>query len=205
MTRDAVCARILGAAPDPVRRVIAVVGPPGSGKSTYAAALATDLRAAGTAAVVVPMDGFHLDNRLLERDGTRNRKGAPQTFDVCGLLRLATALQSPGDVIFPLFDRSRDIAIAGAGRVPATCDTVLVEGNYLLFDAPLWRDLRPLWTVSIALTPPRAVLRQRLMQRWLDHGWTPDQAAAWVDDNDMKNTDLVLAHMLPADLTLSET
>ena len=32
----------------------------------------------------------------------------------------------------------------------------------------------------------------------------PDQATQRAEQNDMKNADLVLAHMLPADLTLTE-
>ncbi len=49
----------------PGRRVIAVVGAPGSGKSTLAAQLVTELENAA----LVPMDGFHLDDRLLQEDG----------------------------------------------------------------------------------------------------------------------------------------
>lgn len=188
----------------PHRRLIAVAGPPGSGKSTYAEILGDALRDLGQQAIVVPMDGFHLDNRLLDLDGTRAQKGSPHTFDVQGILRLVTAMQSEDDLIYPLFDRSGDLAVAGAGRLPAPCETVLIEGNYLLYDAPYWRALAPHWTVSVALTPPRALLHERLMQRWLDHGMDRDQALARVQQNDMKNAELVLNHMLPADLTLTE-
>ena len=158
----------------------------------------------GAPCAVVPMDGFHLDNRLLDADGTRQQKGSPHTFDAQGVLRLVRALQDDGDLIYPVFDRSRDLAIAGAGRLPADCQTVLIEGNYLLYDAPVWRELADHWTLSIALTPPRALLHERLVQRWLDHGMPPDQATRRAEQNDMKNADLVLAHMLPADLTLTE-
>jgi len=188
----------------PRRRLIAVVGPPGSGKSTYAEILGDTLRDQGHMAMVVPMDGFHLDNRLLDLDGTRSQKGSPHTFDVQGVLRLVKAMQTEDDLIYPVFDRSADLAVAGAGRLPAACETVLIEGNYLLFDAPFWRALAPHWTVSIALTPPRALLHERLVQRWIDHGMNIDQATARAEQNDLKNADLVLNHMLPADLTLTE-
>ena len=204
LSHDQICARILEAPAHPRRRLIAVAGPPGSGKSTFAAKIAEMLQRRGTQTAVVPMDGFHLDNRLLDMDGTRTAKGSPHTFDAAGVLRLVAAMQQTGDLIYPLFDRSRDIAIAGAGRLPATCETVLIEGNYLLFDAPIWRDLAAHWTWSIALTPPRSLLHERLVQRWLDHGMAPDQAVARAEENDMKNAGLVLDHMLPADLTLTE-
>lgn len=204
LSYDAICAQVLDAPAHPRRRIVAVAGPPGSGKSTLADTLAAMLTRRGAPCAVVPMDGFHLDNRLLDADGTRQQKGSPHTFDAQGVLRLVRALQDDGDLIYPVFDRSRDLAIAGAGRLPADCQTVLIEGNYLLYDAPVWRELADHWTLSIALTPPRALLHERLVQRWLDHGMPPDQATQRAEQNDMKNADLVLAHMLPADLTLTE-
>ncbi len=60
--------------------VFGLAGPPGSGKSTVAAHLAGAL-----GAVVVPMDGFHLDNTELDRLRFRDVKGAPETFDADGL------------------------------------------------------------------------------------------------------------------------
>jgi pantothenate kinase len=150
------------------------------------------------------MDGFHLDNRLLDADGTRSEKGSPHTFDARGVVRLVQAMQTPDDLIYPIFDRSRDLAVAGAGRLPAASETVLIEGNYLLYNAPIWRALAKFWTVSIALTPPRALLHSRLVQRWLDHGMPNDQAIKRAEQNDMKNADLVLTNMLPADLILNE-
>ena len=150
------------------------------------------------------MDGFHLDNRLLDIDGSRFEKGSPETFDPAGILRLVAAMQDDSDLIYPLFDRSRDIAIAGAGRLPATCQTVLIEGNYLLHDAHIWRDMAAHWTLSIALTPPRTLLQTRLVQRWRHHGMTLEDAKVRAEQNDLKNADLVLEHMLQADLTLTE-
>lgn len=201
---DQICARIMAAPRSPHRRLIAIAGPPGSGKSTFADMLGEALHDQGHTALVVPMDGFHMDNRLLDADGTRLEKGSPHTFDAKGVLRLVQAMQTPDDLIYPIFDRSRDLAVAGAGRLPAASDTVLIEGNYLLYDAPIWRELAKFWTVSIALTPPRALLHSRLVQRWLDHGMPRDQAIKRAEQNDMKNADLVLTNMLPADLILNE-
>ena len=203
-TYDDICARILAEPANPHRRLIAVAGPPGSGKSTFGANIAERLELQGVRCAVVPMDGFHLDNRLLDIDGTRAAKGSPHTFDSAGVLRLVNAMQDDTDLIYPLFDRVRDLAIAGAGRLGRNCDTVLIEGNYLLYDAPIWRDLAAHWTLSIALTPPRTLLHARLVQRWLDHGMSRDDAIKRAEENDMKNADLVLSHMLPADLTLTE-
>lgn len=204
-TLAAICDRILQAPLGPHRRLIAVAGAPGSGKSTLADMLAQRLKADGNPVAVVPMDGFHLDNALLDADGSRARKGAPDTFDATGLTRLVAALQSDQPVVYPLFDRTRDIAIAGAGRVPSNVQTVLVEGNYLLLrDAP-WNALAPHWALTISLATPRAVLQERLLQRWLDHGMSREDAMARAIGNDMKNADLIAAGQAPADLTLTET
>lgn len=203
MNLDQICAQILDRPPTPHRRLVAVVGPPASGKSTLATTIATRLTAGGEQAAVVPMDGFHLDDRLLAVDGSLNRKGAPHTFDAHGFVRLIDALQSTDEVVFPLFDRSREIAIAGAGRVSADCTTVLVEGNYLLLDQPPWTDLHDKWTFSIALHPSLDQLTERLRARWAEHG-KPD-AQTWIDTNDMPNINTVLTGSAPADMTLLET
>ncbi|MEO9576258.1 MAG: hypothetical protein ABJ263_05560 [Tateyamaria sp.] len=203
MTLDEVCAQVLARAPSPNRRLIAVVGPPASGKSTVAHALSLRLTAQGEESAVVPMDGFHLDDRLLQADGTQNRKGAPNTFDAYGFVRMIKALQSPEPVIYPIFDRSREIAIAGAGRVPATCKTVVVEGNYLLLQQPPWTQLHDLWTLSIALNPPMDLLIKRLKARWVEHS-KPD-AQAWIDTNDVPNITTVMTKSAPADIIWTET
>ncbi|WP_415404288.1 nucleoside/nucleotide kinase family protein [Tateyamaria sp. SN3-11] len=203
MTLDQICAQILDRPPTTHRRLVAVAGPPASGKSTLADVIAARLTARGDVATVVPMDGFHLDDRLLHADGTQNRKGAPNTFDADGFVRTIKALQSPDPVVFPVFDRTREIAIAGAGRVPADCKTVVVEGNYLLLDTAPWNQLRNHWTFSIALHPPMEVLVDRLRARWAEHG--KPNAQAWIDTNDVPNITTVLTKSAPADVTWTET
>ncbi|MEP1588820.1 MAG: AAA family ATPase [Tateyamaria sp.] len=203
MTLDDVTAQILAQPLTPHRRIVAIAGPPASGKSTVAEALAKRLTAQGEDTFVVPMDGYHLDDRLLHLDGTQNRKGAPHTFDADGFVRLITALQSVNPVIYPIFDRNREIAIAGAGRVPAKCTTVIVEGNYLLLQQEPWTRLLDLWSFSIALKPPMELLIERLKARWVEHD-KPD-AQAWIDTNDVPNITTVLTKSAPADVTWTET
>lgn len=184
------------------RQLVAIAGPPASGKSTLAAELAQALNAAGRTTVVVPMDGFHLDNRLLDEAGLRHRKGAPETFDVGGFSSLVARLGQGDDVIFPLFDRDRDIAIAGAGRVAASCDLVILEGNYLLYDAPVWGGLAAQWTLSAFLEVPRDVLEARLVMRWTEQGMDARSAQRRASENDLLNAEQVLANRLPSDITL---
>jgi pantothenate kinase len=56
------------------RLIVGIVGAPGAGKSTLADQLDTLL---GYDAVLVPMDGFHLANRVLADLGRQQRKSAP--------------------------------------------------------------------------------------------------------------------------------
>lgn len=147
------------------------------------------------------MDGFHLDNRLLDARGLRSRKGAPETFDVAGFVALVKRLRAGGDVVYPIFDRSRDIAIAGAAVIEANCTLAIIEGNYLLFNEDPWRELASLWDLSVWLEVPEAMLRQRCVQRWLDHDHTPEAALARAEGNDLANARRIAAARLPADVT----
>lgn len=180
------------------RRLVAIVGAPGSGKST----LAEGLVAAVPGAVLVPMDGFHLDNRLLDRDGLRACKGAPETFDAEGFVALIRRLKQGGAVVYPVFDRDRDLAVAGAGRVEDQARLVVVEGNYLLLDRAPWRELAGLWDLSVMLDVPAEELRRRLTARWQGLGRSPAEVLAHLE-NDLANAETVADHSLPADLRLA--
>lgn len=196
-------ARRIEAIPRGRRLLVALAGAPASGKSALAEATVAELRRVGAAAEVVPMDGFHLDNRILSARGLLHRKGAPETFDAAGFVALMRRIREGGEVVFPVFDRARDIAIAGAGVIEAACEIVLVEGNYLLFDAPPWGELADLWDLSVWLEVPEAELLRRCTQRWLDHGHAPEAALARARDNDIANARRISGARLPADLVLT--
>ncbi|SHF22887.1 AAA domain-containing protein [Litoreibacter ascidiaceicola] len=170
------------------RRLIAVAGPPASGKSTLAEQLADIL----PDAAVVPMDGFHLDNEVLSERGLLGRKGAPQTFDALGFLDLVKALRAPVTLSYPTFDRLRDCVVPDGGEVKADCKTVIVEGNYLLLDSAPWDQLHKLWDASIFLDVSPDVLRDRLLQRWRDHGYSEAQALTKAESNDLPNAQVVM-------------
>lgn len=184
------------------RVVMAIAGPPASGKTTLADELARRLNDQKCETVVVPQDGFHLDNQVLEARGDLARKGAPLTFDGAGFVHLVRRLKERVDVAVPVFDRPRDIAIAGARMVPATAEVVIVEGNYLLYDDAPWFNLAPLWTLSVRLDVPMEDLRSRLIQRWLGHGLSSAAATRRATSNDVPNAQSVIERALPATLTM---
>ncbi|OIP86619.1 MAG: nucleoside/nucleotide kinase family protein [Rhodobacterales bacterium CG2_30_65_12] len=184
------------------RRLVAIAGPPGAGKSTIAEAVVADLVARGAAAVVMPMDGFHLDNRLLEPRGLLARKGAPETFDFGGFAATLTRVRDEPSVILPVFDRAREIAIAGAGEIGPQTRIVVVEGNYLLLDEDPWRALAPLWDYSVFLDVAFSELERRLIARWLGYGYAPEEARAKAMGNDIPNARRVIRNARAVDLRL---
>ncbi|MCL6282618.1 AAA family ATPase [Ruegeria sp. 2012CJ41-6] len=185
------------------RRLVALAGAPASGKSTLAEALAQGLNACGCNTQVVPMDGFHLHNPILIERGLLDRKGAPATFDVLGFAHLISRLHAEDEVFYPTFDRARDIAIAGGGLIGPHCDTVIIEGNYLLLDTPQWRDLHKHWDLSIRLDVPLPTLEKRLIDRWLDHGLSQEDATARATRNDIANAHTIAQATLPANVTVT--
>jgi len=127
------------------RVIVGIVGAPGSGKSTLSAAVLAELAAGNspTSAALVPMDGYHLAQRVLEEAGLAEVKGAPATFDAAGyvalLHRLIAGHGNPGEVVYaPEFRRDLEEPIAGAVPVTPDVQVVITEGNYLLADEPPW-------------------------------------------------------------------
>ncbi len=181
------------------RLLVAIAGPPTSGKSTLAEALVDRL---GPRAALVPMDGFHLDNRILDARGLRSRKGSPPTFDAAGFAHAVRRLQTEDEVFLPVFDRTRDLAIACAQVVGPATEICVVEGNYLLLKDPPWSDLRPLWDLSVFLSVPLDEIDRRSVARWDEHGWPRDKARAHIDVNDLPNARTVLENSAEADIRI---
>jgi len=170
---------------------VALVGAPASGKSTLAEALAQ----MDPSIQVVPMDGFHFDNAVLEARGTLARKGAPFTFDADGYAALLTRLrtQPDRDIAVPVFDRELDLARAGGALITPGHRFLIAEGNYLLLDGPAWTQMTGLFDLTIMLTADMDVLSSRLIDRWLGYGLDPEQARARALSNDIPNAELFIS------------
>ncbi|SOC41315.1 ArgK protein [Rhizobium subbaraonis] len=194
---------IIRRAGDARRFLIAIAGPPGSGKSTLADELRASLKARGERAEVLPMDGFHMDDSVLIDRGLLARKGAPETFDVRAFLDIIRAVR-PADqeVLVPVFDRSRELAIASARVVLPEHRFIIVEGNYLLLDQGKWAELEGMFDYSVMLAPPVPVLEKRLLERWLGYGLAEDVARAKAHGNDLPNGRLVLECRRHANVTI---
>jgi pantothenate kinase len=183
------------------RCLLGIVGCPGAGKSTLSAAIT----AAVPASAVVPMDGFHLLNDELVRLGRRDRKGAPDTFDVDGYIDLLGRLrrQASGEPITaPRYDRLAGTPVPDAIVVASDASLVITEGNYLLVDQPPWDAVRSLldevWFVDV----DDAVRVPRLIARHIEFGKSPEAAREWVLRSDESNAALVAATRCSADVVI---
>ena len=205
LTADDIAATIMRRAEGARRFLVAIAGPPGAGKSTLAERLAEMLNAAGEHAVVLPMDGFHIDNGILEDRGLLPRKGAPETFDVRGFADIVRAVGAGDEeVLVPVFDRDREIAIASARSIGTKDRIVLVEGNYLLLDEAPWSGLAPLFDFSIFVSPSMEELERRLTARWQCYKLDASGIDWKLNGNDLPNARLIVENSRPADLTIDD-
>ena len=173
------------------RHLVGLTGAPGSGKSSLAAQLA---RAVGPSPPVVPLDGFHLAQVVIEAMGIGDRKGSPETFDAWGFANLITRIASPADdavVYAPKFDRSIEEPIAGAVPVGSTDGLVIVEGNYLLLDESPWDRIRPALDLCVYLELDNETRIGRLVARHVRYGKTRPEAERFVRDSDERNARLI--------------
>lgn len=173
------------------RALLGLAGAPAAGKSTLARRLAHGVEerlGPGTTARV-PMDGFHLSNALLDELGLRDRKGAPETFDVWGYLHLLRRVREERDrpVYVPDFSRAVEEPVAACLVVPPSARLVVTEGNYLADDDEGWREIRGLLDALWYVEVPRGVREARLLRRHERGGRTREEALAFIAASERPN------------------
>ncbi|KAL6623477.1 hypothetical protein ACP70R_033356 [Stipagrostis hirtigluma subsp. patula] len=200
--------------------IVGLAGPPGAGKSTVASEvvqrvnlLCSQSHAKGSAllpteevAAVLPMDGFHLYRSQL--DAMEDPKEAH-------------ARRGEGSVYAPSFDHGvgdpveNDIfvkpqsmgifppAASGSKQTSSLSHKiVIVEGNYILLDEDVWREIRALfdekWFIDIDID----VSMKRVLKRHIATGKEPDVAAWRISYNDRPNAELIMESRKAADLVI---
>ena len=187
--------------------MIAIAGAPGSGKSTLAERLVSSLNeAAPGCAAVLPMDGYHYDDRVLIERCLRARKGAP----VVPFRRFRLAPNRPhrpernreAEIAVPVFDRDLEISCAGARMISSAVRVLIVEGNGLLLNLHPWSSLHAMFDLTVMVDAHEELLRQRLTGRWLGYGLSTSEIEAKVEGNDLPNGRYVMSYSRTADFVL---
>ena len=188
------------------RVIVGIAGVPGSGKSTLAGRLHEAVRETErAAAVLIPMDGFHLSNERLAALDLSGRKGAPETFDASGYIATLRRFRNAADTgRFPVYDRMCHEPVwpgDDASRVTADTRLILTEGNYLLLDESPWRELADVLDETWWLDTPMETARQWITKRHRAVGRTQtDAERRW--HNDRQNAQRVLQAMRAPDRVL---
>lgn len=183
------------------RAMLGIAGGPGAGKSTLAEQL---VEALGGIAVLVPMDGFHYAQCVLRELDREERKGAIDTFDAGGFVRLLRRLRAADEqvVYAPTFRRDLEEPVAGAIAVRREVPLVVVEGNYLLATEGEWAQVRGLLDEAWFLDADPRVRLDRLVERHRRFGRDQAEATARAHGSDQVNAVLVEATRSRADVVV---
>ncbi|KAH0522977.1 hypothetical protein TsFJ059_008038 [Trichoderma semiorbis] len=201
---------------DQNRVIVALAGPPGSGKSTIAAEVVSRLNTLGSLpiAAVLPMDGFHLSRATLDTMPNRAeayaRRGAPWTFDAAGVVRLVEELSESRfgarkkAIIAPSFDHAIKDPVQGGITLGQEIQFVLLEGNYLLLDEEPWNKIRELvdetWFVDVDPALATERIAKRHIQSGIELNWSG--ALSRARNNDLLNGDEIRDKLLAPDIKI---
>ena len=191
-SQEAALARIQNHLENSSERVlIGIIGKPGAGKSTLSKFLMAKLPKKFV--TVVPMDGYHLSNKVLKDLKRADRKGAPDTFDVAGFISLVKRIRSEQtqNIYYPIFDRAIEESIAAQGVVTSATKVVIIEGNYLLHDDGGWEVCNDLLDESWMVDVDDVKRISRLISRHIAYGKDPEAAKAWAKGTDEVNAKLI--------------
>ena len=188
---------------DKNRYFISLSGPPASGKSTISEKIINDLNSKGYQSSILQMDGFHLDDQILKNQNLISKKGAPETFDVMGLVSFLSRLQKEPEVIVPIFDRSLELSRSSATIITNETRVMVVEGNYLLLKSKPWNILHKFFDVRLMINSEEKILEKRLLDRWKNFNLSKDEIHQKVYQNDLPNGLNVLKNSLDSDYILT--
>lgn len=198
-----------------VRTVVALAGPPGSGKTTIANEVARRINAqiGRPVAAVLAMDGFHYSRAHLDalpnRAEAYARRGAHWTFDAAGVLDLVnklhvSRLERSQAILAPSFDHELKDPIADNICISPQVEIVILEGNWLLLDKDPWKRVAGLVDDTWFVDVDREAARQRVAARHIKAGIesTIEAALARVDGNDSINGDEIREHLVKPNMVV---
>ena len=187
---------------DKNRYFIALSCPPASGKSTISENLAKDLSAKGYNSSILQMDGFHYDDLILKEKKLLSKKGAPETFDVMGLINFVSRLHKEDEVVIPIFDRSLELSRSSAVIISKNTKVIIIEGNYVLLNYYPWSELHKFFNTTVMINCEKKILEKRLIERWENFNLPKKEIDEKVYKNDLPNGVNVLKNSIRAEYIL---
>ena len=189
-------------------QIALLAAPPGAGKSTLAHALGVYAREEGLSPIAaLGMDGFHYRNEYLrthtDENGTllSSIKGAPSTYDLDKLIDAIKQLHT-GKCMWPVYDRNAHEPSPNPMQVSG--GIFIVEGNWLMLDAPVWRELNGMCDISIGIDADEDLLMPRLISRKVRGGMDENDAREFCMRSDLDNIRLYGSRKLPCDIELKQ-
>ena len=189
------------------RALLGIVGEPGAGKSTFAEHLLAHIEQMRPGiAVGVSMDGFHLAQQIIGRQGKAARKGDIDTFDAHGFVGMLhrTRQETRTSLWWPEFRRELEEPVAQAVEVSPAHRLVVVDGNFLLASAPPWDQVRELLTETWFLDADPTARRKRLVDRYIRYGFSAESAHNKAEGSDEASSAEIRRTGGSADLVLRE-
>lgn len=173
------------------RKMVAIIGPPASGKTTVAGQLVEAL--AHPSVISLSMDGYHHRNAYLLERGLYPWKGCHFTFASDQFVNdMKKIKEDASEVLLPSYDRTvHHDPIPDQICVRPEHRTIIVEGNYLLLDVAPWNELRPIWDFTIFIDVDEKTQIDRLIKRHTLGGRTKEEAFEKVYSTDIPNAHLI--------------
>jgi pantothenate kinase len=139
--------------------VVGLSGPPAVGKSTISTFILKKL----PGSAIVPIDSFHISNKLIMHKGTPH--GSPSAFDIDGCINAIERILAGKGIYIPLYNRKLKEPIAASNFIPANRELIILEGVFVGYPHGKWTLLNKMIDELWFMQLPKSELYKRLIRR----------------------------------------